>query len=327
MHERLTYPMMQLPQQMIDDGGGIGRRLAPFFRSKAMWLGFAVPVITLSLSGLNHFWPEVPEFRQVGGLRLFNNTIHLGFYFKPAYLGFFYLVDLNILFSIWFFYLLCKFQDGVFKILGIANTEKLSVYEYSQSADLTHQMTGAVIVFVLYGMWIARGHILAVARKAWNPSEGTDDGEELLKYRTAVIGFLASLVFCGIWLWRSGVPAVTLPILLIVSLIFFTLVARVVTTAGVATARSPIVPAFFIISGLGTSILGAKGLVALNFTFIWQGESQLSAMVATSNGLKPRREDPRAEGPPVLGADARPRGHLPRLGLDDPEARLHVRRH
>ena len=296
VHERLTYPMMQLPQQMIDGSGGIGSRLAPFFRSKAMWLGFAVPVITLSLSGLNHFWPEVPEFSQVGGLRLFNNTVHLGFYFKPAYLGFFYLVDLNILFSIWFFYLLCKFQDGVFKILGFANTEKLSVYEYSQSADLTHQMTGAVIVFVLYGMWIARGHILAVARKAWNPSEGMGDSEELLKYRTAVIGFLASLVFCGVWLWRSGVPAVTLPVLLIVSLIFFTLVARVVTTAGVATARSPIVPAFFIISGLGTSILGAKGLVALNFTFIWQGESQLSAMVATSNGLKLAERIPGPKG-------------------------------
>ena len=53
-----------------------------------------------------------------------------------------------------------------------------------------------------------------------------------------------------------------------------------------ATARSPIVPAYFIISGLGTSILGAKGLVALNFTFIWQGESRTSPMVACSNGLK-----------------------------------------
>ena len=76
------------------------------------------------------------------------------------------------------------------------------------------------------------------------------------------------------------------PVLIFVSLIFFILVARVVATGGVATARSPIVPAYFIISGLGTSILGAKGLVALNFTFIWQGESRTSPMVAASNGLK-----------------------------------------
>lgn len=286
VHERLTYPMMQLPQELIDGGEGIGSRLAPFFRSKAMWVGFAIPVVLMSLTALNLFYPQVPQFNHGGSLSLLNNTVHLGFHFRFAYIGFFYLVDLPISFSIWFFYLLCKFQDGIFKILGVASTEKLSTYEYSQSADLTHQMTGAVVVFVLYGLWIARGHLLAAFRKAWDPSEGTDDSEELLRYRTAVVGFLVSLIFCGVWLWRSGVPPLIVPPLLIVSLIFFALVARVVTTSGVATARSPIVPAFFIISGLGTSILGAKGLVALNFTFIWQGEGQMSSMVAASNGLK-----------------------------------------
>ena len=106
---------------------------------------------------------------------------------------------------------------------------------------------------------------------------------------TTVMGFM---LIC----MSAILQAITVPLLLVVSLIFFTLVARVVTTAGVATARSPIVPAFFIISGLGTSILGAKGLVALNFTFIWQGESQLSAMVATSNGLKLAERIPGPKG-------------------------------
>lgn len=81
-------------------------------------------------------------------------------------------------------------------------------------------------------------------------------------------------------------PIFVLPVLLLVSFLFFTLVARVVAAGGVATARSPIVPAYFIISELGTSMLGAKGLVALNFTFIWQGESRTSPMVACANGLK-----------------------------------------
>ncbi len=123
-------------------------------------------------------------------------------------------------------------------------------------------------------------------RSAWSPRKGIDDSEELLRYRTAVIGFLVSFTAVGIWLWRSGVPAVYVPVLLIVSVIFFALVARVVATAGVPTARSPIVPAYFIISGFGTSMLGTKGLVALTYTFIWQGESRTSPMVAASNGLK-----------------------------------------
>ena len=58
-----------------------------------------------------------------------------------------------------------------------------------------------------------------------------------------------------------------LPPLLAVRLIFFILVARAMTAAGIATSHSPIVPAYFAISGFGASATGAKGLVALDFTF------------------------------------------------------------
>ena len=113
-----------------------------------------------------------------------------------------------------------------------------------------------------------------------------DDAGELISYRTAVFGFLASLVFIGVWLWMSGIPLVILPIFLVVSLIFYVYVSRVVATAGVATARAPMVAAFFVISGVGTSIIGAKGLVALTFTYVWQSEMRLFPMIAVANGLK-----------------------------------------
>ena len=251
-----------------------------------MWLGFAMPFLLLSLNALNHFWPTVPDYNPSGRFSMFNQTLHLPIALNLAWVGFFYLVNLEITFSIWFFYVFSKVEEGVFSILGIASTEQLSVYEFSQPADLTHQATGAVIVLVVFGLWTARVHLSEVVRKLWDPHGGVDDSEELLRYRTAVWGFIASLIFVGAWLWRSGVPIAVVPVLIVVSLIFFILVARVVATGGVATARSPIVPAYFIISGLGTSILGAKGLVALNFTFIWQGESRTSPMVAASNGLK-----------------------------------------
>ena len=284
VHERLTYPMVQLPQNMMEKGEDA--RVAPFFKNKMMWLGFAVPFLLLSLNALNHYWPTVPDYNPRGRFSMFNKTLHLPIALNLAWVGFFYLVNLEITFSIWFFYVFSKVEEGVFSILGIASTEQLSVYEFSQPADLTHQATGAVIVLVVFGLWIARVHLSEVVRKLWDPHGGVDDSEELLRYRTAVWGFIASLIFVGAWLWRSGVPIAVVPVLIFVSLIFFILVARVVATGGVATARSPIVPAYFIISGLGTSILGAKGLVALNFTFIWQGESRTSPMVAASNGLK-----------------------------------------
>ena len=271
---------------------GIGRaQMAPMcgrkiVEGKQVVFIFALPFFLLSLNALHHYFPVVPEYVYTGSIQLFNRTLNLSIWLNLAWVGFFYLVNLEITFSIWFFYVLSKVEEGIFNILGIASVEKLSAYEYSQPADLTHQATGAVIVLVLYGLWTARVHLRQVVHKIWEPNTGVDDSEEVMSYRAALYGFGLSLIFVGVWLWRSGVPLLVLPVLLFVSILFFILVARVVAAGGVATARSPIVPAYFVISGMGTSILGAKGLVALNFTFIWQGESRTSPMVACANGLK-----------------------------------------
>ena len=287
VHERLAYPMMQLPQGMLDDGGDGTSRVGLLFKRKIMWLGFAVPFVFFTMKGLSFLWPFLPDPELGGSIAMFRDTVNLRLAVNFAYIGFFYLASLDLTFSVWFFYVLCRVQEGLFNVLGIASNERMSAYEsYPVAPDLTHQQTGAVIVFILFGLWSARAHLRDVMTTAWNPKGGVDDSEELLRYRTAVAGFLVSFVIIGIWLWRSGVPLVIVPVLLIVSIIFFALVARVVATAGVPTARSPIVPAYFIISGFGTSILGAKGLIALTFTFIWQGESRTSPMVAASNALK-----------------------------------------
>ena len=286
-HERLAYPMMQLPQGMLAGEEGGVSKVAPLFRNPIMWVGFSLPFLYLSMKGLNFYFPFLPDPNLSTGFPMFRGTVHLPMRVVFAYVGFFYLASLDLTFSVWFFFVFYKIQEGIFNVLGIASTERLSAYEsYPPAADLVHQQTGAVIVFILFGLWSARVHLRDVMRSAWSPRKGIDDSEELLRYRTAVIGFLVSFTAVGIWLWRSGVPAVYVPVLLIVSVIFFALVARVVATAGVPTARSPIVPAYFIISGFGTSMLGTKGLVALTYTFIWQGESRTSPMVAASNGLK-----------------------------------------
>ena len=288
-HERLSYPMVQLPTKMIEGSDSATARILPFFKSKIMWLGFAVPFILFSLTGLNHYYPTVPEFPfYLGWVHWFRgiDTWGEGIALSYAWVGFFYLVDLNISFSIWFFYLLLKLQGGMFRHFGIASTEKLSQYEYSQSADFSHQAAGAVIVFVLYGLWVARGHLRDVAVKAWRPSQGIDDSEELMPYRVAVFGGLASAIFACVWLWRSGIPLIIVPIFFGICLIYYIFITRVVAASGVPTARPPLVAPYFVISGMGTSILGARGMVAMEFTMIWQAEMRMFPMLACANALK-----------------------------------------
>jgi hypothetical protein len=286
-HERLAYPMVQLPLAMLEEGERPLDRIKPFFRSKVMWLGFAVPFVLFSMTGLNHYDPIFPSFRFfITSLFLFRRAVEVYICFSFAWVGFFYLVNLDITFSIWFFYLLSKVQEGIFSLLGIASTEQLSLYAFSQTADLTHQSTGACLVFVLFSLWMARHHLRAVWRKAWHGDPGVDDSNELIPYRLAVFAFLGSLAFIAAWLWASGIPLIILPLFLAACVIFYIFVTRVVATAGVATARAPEVAAFFVISGVGTSVIGTQGLVALTFTYVWQSEMRLFPMIAMANGLK-----------------------------------------
>ena len=285
-HERLAYPMMQLPQGMLAGEEGGVSRVAPLFRNPVMWVGFSLPFVYLTMKGLNFHFPFLPDPDLDSDPWVLRGSVYLPVRVVFAYIGFFYLASLDLTFSVWFFFLFYKVQEGAFNVFGVASAERLSGYEWPPIADLVHQQTGAAVVFILFGLWSARAHLRDVMRAAWNPGNGVDDSDELLRYRTAVAGFLASFAAIGFWLWRSGVPALYVPVLLVFSIVFFVLVARVVATAGVPTTRSPIVPAYFVISGFGTSMLGTKGLVALTFTFIWQGESRTSPMVAACNGLK-----------------------------------------
>lgn len=285
-HERLAYPMVQLPLKMVEEGRP-GFKLGPLFKQRLLWIGFALPFVLLSLKGLHYYFPAVPKpIQSAGQLAWIGEGTRLGLDWVYAWIGFFYLVNLDISFSIWFFYVFNKAQEGIFSSLGIASSEKLSLYSFSQTADLTHEVMGACLIFVGYTLWMGRRHLAAVWRKAWRGDPEVEDAGEMLSYRVAVFGFLASLLFVGVWLWASGVPPAILPLFLLVCLIFYVFVTRAVATAGLATARSPMVAAFFVISAIGAPAIGAKGLTALTFTYVWQSEMRLFPMIAAANSLK-----------------------------------------
>ena len=121
-HERLAYPMTQLPIGMIEGMDGPLTRIPSFFKNRMMWLGFLLPFSLLSLSGMSHYIPEVPDVPFfLGDLRLFD-VVRLEFAFSCAWVGFSYLVHLHVTFSR-FFYLLGKAQDGLFHTLGVSSSE------------------------------------------------------------------------------------------------------------------------------------------------------------------------------------------------------------
>ena len=146
---------------------------------------------------MHSYFPEFPRFERAVGVPLFGNT-WLSFWFSPPWTGFFYFVNLDISASIWVFYVLVRLQRGIFNTLGVQSTQRIDFY--SEDPFLAHQGLGAMIAFVVVGLWVARRHLRDVVAKAVGGLREVDDSGEILSYRQAFFGLLTGLLTVAIWL-------------------------------------------------------------------------------------------------------------------------------
>ena len=120
-------------------------------------------------------------------------------------LGFCYLVNPDVAFSMWFFNLLSLMVRGGMAYFGYRITENLGIYG-SPSPLFKHLGMGAMIVLVVAGLWSAKAHLKEVFRKALFGKRTVDDSDEILSYRASVWGMLLGLIYMGFWLHASGIP-------------------------------------------------------------------------------------------------------------------------
>ena len=283
--ERLIFPLVQVPLEMVREDRGHAL-VRPFFRDPVMWMGFAIPVIISSMNGLHAYFHYLPSVKIATDIPIFRQTTTLPFRLSFPMIGFSYFINLDIAFALWFFSILAKVQTGIFNVTGIASTENLGIYGCSHSAVVAHQGTGALLVLVLFGLWIARGHLKGVFRKAIGKGAEIDDSKEMLSYRAAVLGLVGGLVFMSIWLWMSGLPFWIALLFLVSAYLLFMGLTRVVSEGGLAEGIVPMIASSFVISGVGTSVLGSTGLTALGFTYVYTADIRTFVMASCANGLK-----------------------------------------
>lgn len=282
--ERLIYPLTRLPVEMVEEADEPGI-VTPFFKSRLMWIGFLIPVIVGSLKGLHNYYPFVPVVPTYTRVDLFNRLLRLDFRLSFAVVGFTYLINLDIAFSIWMFNWLAKIQRTVCTHIGFTSTEDLGIYGVSKFPDLAHQGMGAMMVLVVFGLWIGRRHLIDVIRKAFRGDPDVDDDAEILSYRTAFFGMLLGLAFIAIWLKLSGLPVFPVLLFLFGAFVLFVGLTRIVVE-GVGEGVASTISSSFVVSGIGTGPLGASGLTALGFTYVWAADIRTYVMASTANSLK-----------------------------------------
>lgn len=282
--ERLIYPLTYLPTEMVQpsEDGSVFR---PFFKSRIMWIGFAIPLVVSSLNALHRYYPFMPRVNLVTMARIFGPLGGIEFRLSFPVVGLAYFIHLNVGFGFWFFNLLCTALRVMFKHTGVASTEDLGIYG-AWSPIFKHLGMGAMLVLVIYGLWTARTHLRAVFDKAARSASDVDDSDEVISYKTAVLGLVVGLLLMALWLQFSGLPNWVALIFLLTVLSIFLCLTRVIAEGGMPTLIAPSIAPPQIISSLGCASVQNAGLVTLGFTYIWCADIRTFVMSASAHSLK-----------------------------------------
>lgn len=286
-HERLTFPLVQVPISMIgEDGEGRGP-IGAFFRTPAVWIGILIPLLQYSLRALHNYYPVVPEGVPIWKYYYFwDGNFQLRWSISHAVVGFGFLLSTKLGFSMWFLGLLTTLERAVLLHYGVPGTQRVEGIALG-SAYLAYQGFGALAVLAASSLWVARGHLRRIWRtivQGAGDAEG-DDGE-ILSYRQAVGLLAASVLVMWLWLHAAGLSWWLAPLLIGTALGVMFGLARIVAEGGLAVTKAPLVPADALIGAFGASALGHANLGALGMTFSWAGGMRVTLMAAVIHGLR-----------------------------------------
>ena len=285
--ERMTFPLVQVPLAMLE-GESSSSIVTPFFRNRLMWIGFAIPFILLSITALHDYFPFIPAVPLSKGIRAFRGTAWMAIGVNFAVLGFLYFVNLDVSFSIWFFFLVAFAVDGFFCMTGIGGApENISQYGCEGKPIFAHLGIGALAAFVFYGLWTARDHLKAVFMKAIGKNKRLSDKDEILSYKTAVWGIVFGSIILLIWLNRlAGLKIGVAVFFLFLALLIFFGLTKIVSQAGIPNAVATSIAPAETVSSLGAAVIGEHGMVGIAQQFIWSADIRTNPMTHSAHSLK-----------------------------------------
>ncbi|MCZ6636516.1 MAG: hypothetical protein O7G87_24225, partial [bacterium] len=234
-YERLEYPLARVGMLLAaepDDPQGISNMVRQRSFSIAFWLG----LVAVGWNVVSYFLPVIPQLPTTptsgSWFRWLERAPTFWVQVSIYIIGFSYFARVEALFSFWVFFVLTGIEVSVFDRLGVGSSVGQGGIEAVRS-----QSFGALCTLSLASMWMARGHLQAVFKKAWSGDAGVDDSGEVLSYRTAVIGLVVGLVYMGGWLHLAGMEFKVLVLYMLFTLMAYIGLSRVVAEVGLPYAN------------------------------------------------------------------------------------------
>jgi hypothetical protein len=262
-HEKVTFPQAEITSSLVigtEDGNGLPRVM----RLKTFWIGASVPFLIVAWNIVHNFaplWPKI-QFTQV----LTELTIpHVRqFYTKPDFfiIGFSYLVDTKIAFSVWVLHLAIVAQNSIYGRLGVIADTRNDVWTTFNTLT-AWQTLGGMLPWILWTLWMGRRHLRAVWERAWRAGEGADDSNELISYRVSVILFVGGLAYMWAWLIQTGLAWYVSLVFLLALIVLVVAVTRIVAEAGMPFVGAPVTAQGITLRTIGDANVAAESMVGI----------------------------------------------------------------
>ena len=281
--ERLVYPLAVVPTLMVESFDPSSRS---FLRSKLLWVGF---FISWSMPTINML-DQVFDFQAIGyvgipGTAIYIRQLNLNYaiYTDLLTVGLSYLVNLNVLFSVWFFHLLVSMEEGLLGYAGISLPLPTQPHG-AGSVLLANQQIGSLLFLVVSSLWMSRDFL----RRQWRLIVGREqhDHDKLISPRVSALLGLIGLLYMTGFLWATGLHLGWALLFLLVGLLVFFGTARLLAQTGIGRLRAAYsIPPLFT-NNLGTAAFGSQGLAAMGLSFVWSADIQLFLMGTLAHAFR-----------------------------------------
>jgi hypothetical protein len=285
-NERIDFPLMELPLAVLEEPDGEGGFFRiPILNRRILWIGFAISFLWVAWNIIHHFNPTFPRIPwKYQSLQLGPAFPPILMRLYPIVLGFGYFIRLEILGGIWLFNFLTNVEVGLLNRFGYVDS---TFDEYSSEPfSMAAQAFGALVVIVMVGFWMARGHLRDVLRKAFRDDPEVDDSDEVMSYRAAVWGLIVCAAYLVVWHYKTGMEPKYIVFFLFGVLVMYLGQTRLLAEAGLISLRTALAPNAFSAVALGTDALKGPTFVGVALSASWCNDIKTAIMPALAHTLR-----------------------------------------
>jgi hypothetical protein len=291
-HERLAFPVAQVPLELIRDEETAQGPLARLPGGSMFWIGFGVVMAVSALNTLSGLVPAVPSIPLYKTLMQWIPTGPLAgvggidLDLDPTLIGIAYLIPKELSFSCWFFYFL-RVGETVAAVAGGATPQAPEGWYGSSFPAPYYQGGGAAMALGLWVLWVGRRHLARAFRLALSGRADPDDPRAPMTYRWLLAGFLLAFAYMVYFCMLVGTRVWVAAIMCGLIVAYYVMWARMRAETGLGILPFPLGVEDMMLIPAGSAALRPKeivNLISLRWTYFpGFGESY---EVVPGNGLE-----------------------------------------